>query len=111
MKKTWELHKSVPLKVWADIDIGIADEVRNLNKQPGVRTYWSCQGGQITKDKLSARYLVVGWRTKKAFKYLQHKYGDKLRAHRDHKRVAEYSDDSAWVLLWPELKDYKEVRV
>jgi hypothetical protein len=37
-------HETIPVQVWADIDIGIADDVRWLNSLPGVRTFASCQG-------------------------------------------------------------------
>jgi hypothetical protein len=37
-------HQTVPVLVWADIDIGIAEHVRWLNSLPGVRTFTSCQG-------------------------------------------------------------------
>jgi len=39
-----DMHKTVPLKVWADVDEGIAPLVRYLNTIPGVRTLASCQG-------------------------------------------------------------------
>ncbi len=37
-------HQTVPVAVWVDIDIGIAEHVRWLNSLPGVRTFTSCQG-------------------------------------------------------------------
>ena len=37
-------HQTIPVQVWADIDIGVADLVKYLNTIPGVRTYASCQG-------------------------------------------------------------------
>lgn len=37
-------HKTIPVQVWADIDIGIASMVTYLNTIPGVRTMASCQG-------------------------------------------------------------------
>lgn len=37
-------HETVPVQVWVDIDLGIADDVRWLNSFPGVRTFTSCQG-------------------------------------------------------------------
>lgn len=39
-----EIHKTVPIKVWVDIDKGIAHHVRWLNRLKGVRTFASCQG-------------------------------------------------------------------
>ena len=38
------IHKTVRVKVWADIDEGVADMVRYLNTLPGVTTHASCQG-------------------------------------------------------------------
>jgi hypothetical protein len=38
------IHETIPVQVWADIDVGIADLVKLLNKIPGVRTFASCQG-------------------------------------------------------------------
>jgi hypothetical protein len=38
------IHKTVPLKVWIDVDEGISDVVEYLNTIPGVRTHASCQG-------------------------------------------------------------------
>jgi len=37
-------HKTRPVQVWQDIDVGIADMVEHLNTIPGVRTDASCQG-------------------------------------------------------------------
>lgn len=37
-------HATVPVLVWADVDVGIADFVRYLNTLPGIRTHASCQG-------------------------------------------------------------------
>lgn len=37
-------HKTRPIQVWVDADLGIADMVEYLNTIPGVRTLASCQG-------------------------------------------------------------------
>jgi len=37
-------HKTIPILVWVDVDEGIADMVKYLNRIPGVRTLASCQG-------------------------------------------------------------------
>jgi hypothetical protein len=37
-------HKTVPVRVWIDVDIGIAALVVYLDGIPGVRTLTSCQG-------------------------------------------------------------------
>jgi hypothetical protein len=38
------VHETVPMLVWADIDLGIVDMVRRMNEIPGCRTEASCQG-------------------------------------------------------------------
>ncbi|MDE1971127.1 MAG: hypothetical protein KGI50_06170 [Patescibacteria group bacterium] len=38
------VHKTVPMQVWVDVDVGIAETVQYLNTIPGVRTHASCQG-------------------------------------------------------------------
>ncbi len=38
------VHKTVPIQVWADIDVGIVEMVKHLNTLEGVRTEASCQG-------------------------------------------------------------------
>jgi hypothetical protein len=37
-------HETVAVRVWVDVDVGIAEDVRWLNSLPGVRTFTSCQG-------------------------------------------------------------------
>jgi hypothetical protein len=39
-----EIHKTCPIKVWVDVDRGIAKTVLRLNMIRGVRTHASCQG-------------------------------------------------------------------
>lgn len=38
------IHRTIPIQVWVDVDVGIADVVRYLNAIEGVRTHSSCQG-------------------------------------------------------------------
>lgn len=38
------IHTTIPVQVWVDVDNGIADIVKHLQKIPGVRTHASCQG-------------------------------------------------------------------
>ncbi len=38
------IHKTKPVQVWIDVDVGIADFVEALQAIPGVRTEASCQG-------------------------------------------------------------------
>lgn len=37
-------HETRAVRVWADVDLGVADMVEYLNTIPGVRTMASCQG-------------------------------------------------------------------
>jgi hypothetical protein len=55
-------HETVPMQVWADIDVGVADMVRDLNQLPGVRTHASCQGtiGEGGAEPYPA-YVEVSW--------------------------------------------------
>ena len=50
-------HKTRPVQVWVDIDLGIAEMVVYLNIIPGVRTHPSCQG-TIGKKGYVPRELV-----------------------------------------------------
>lgn len=56
------IHRTVSVLVWADVDEGIADVVRCLNKMPGVRTYASCQGtiGEGGAHPYEA-HVMVSW--------------------------------------------------
>ena len=49
-------HETVPMQVWADIDVGVAEMVKYLNTIPGVRTYAACQGGESYRP-----YVMVSW--------------------------------------------------
>ncbi len=63
------IHQTVPVQVWADIDVGIADLVRYLNTISGVRTHTSCQGtvGELSDDDKAAGaqesrpWVMVSW--------------------------------------------------
>lgn len=39
-----EQHMTRAMRVWVDVDLGIASIVEYLNTIPGVRTLYSCQG-------------------------------------------------------------------
>lgn len=39
-----DFHKTIPIQIWVDVDVGIVEMVRYLNTIPGVRTHASCQG-------------------------------------------------------------------
>ena len=62
------IHKTIPLLVWAYVDVGIADAVRRLNEIPGVRTHASCQGtlGEGGAEPYRP-YVMVSWSTPEAF--------------------------------------------
>lgn len=55
-------HATVPVLVWADVDVGIAAAVEALNALPGVRTHASCQGsvGEGGAEPYRA-YVMVSW--------------------------------------------------
>jgi len=67
-------HKTKPVRVWVDVDEGIADLVIYLNTIPGVRTYASCQGtiGEGGPHPYRAQ-VMCGW-TPEAFKRLQEEF-------------------------------------
>jgi len=44
MSRQVDGHPTVAIRVWVDVDAGIADLVLRLNEIPGVRTLASCQG-------------------------------------------------------------------
>lgn len=56
------VHKTVRVRVWADVDEGVADMVRQLNILEGVTTHASCQGtigeGGEAPYKL---YVLANW--------------------------------------------------
>ena len=64
-----EPHVTVAVQVWADIDVGIADFVRELNDIPDVRTHACCQGA--AGDGGYGPYVMVSWHTPEALAALQ----------------------------------------
>ena len=69
------VHQTVPIQVWADVDIGIVHMVRRLNDIPGVRTHASCQGTETEKGPNPYRpYVKVSWLSPEALKHLQHEF-------------------------------------
>lgn len=59
-----EPHKTIRMKVWADIDIGIAPTVERLNNIPGVTTQSCCEGYIEIASSASYRpYVNVSWDT------------------------------------------------
>lgn len=65
------IHKTVPVLVWADVDEGIADFVRYLNTLPGIRTLASCQGtiGEGGHEPYRPQVMVT-WEDDDAFAQL-----------------------------------------
>lgn len=70
-----KLHTTRAIKVWADVDEGIADFVLLLNEILGIRTIASCQGTigeggaapyeahvMVTWDDDAARQRLASWR-------------------------------------------------
>jgi predicted LPLAT superfamily acyltransferase len=53
-------HKTVRIKVWADIDEVIAPLVERLNEIPGVTTHASCQGQQAGPHPYGP-YVMISW--------------------------------------------------
>ena len=78
------IHETVPLKVWADVDVGIANMVRRLNEIPDVRTHASCQGtiGEGGASPYRA-HVMVSWRTPEAFRTIQTEF-DVSEVHDSH---------------------------
>lgn len=75
-------HQTIPVQVWVDVDVGIAECVRYLNTIPGVRTYASCQGciGELSdEDKADGAeeyraYVMVSWNDEETLRLLQADY-------------------------------------
>lgn len=62
------VHETVPVQVWADVDVGIAEMVKYLNTIPGVRTHASCQGTIGEGGPKPYRPQVcVSWDTEETF--------------------------------------------
>ncbi len=70
-----KIHQTIPVQVWADIDVGIADTVRYLNTIPGVRTHASCQGtlGEGGAAPYQA-FVMVSWPDKETLRRLQSEF-------------------------------------
>jgi hypothetical protein len=56
------IHKTRAVRVWADVDEGVADLVAYLNTIQGVRTFASCQGTIGEGGAAPYRpYVMVSW--------------------------------------------------
>lgn len=66
-------HPTIPIKVWIDADVGIADFVLALNEIPGIRTLASCQGtiGEGGPNPYEAQVMVT-WTDDAALARLSH---------------------------------------
>lgn len=62
------IHETVPVQVWIDVDMGIADVVRCLTEMPGIRCHSSCQGtiGEGGPEPYAA-YVLVTWDDDEAY--------------------------------------------
>jgi hypothetical protein len=67
------IHETRPVKVWVDVDAGIADFVLALNDIPGIRTHASCQGtfGEGGAEPYGA-HVMVTWKDDDALARLSH---------------------------------------
>ena len=72
-------HKTRPIKVWVDVDEGIADFVLLLGEIPGIRTLSSCQGtiGEGGPAPYEAQVMVT-WTDEAAYKRLAEFKVDRL---------------------------------
>jgi len=70
-----EPHLTIPVLVWADIDIGVAKIVADLNRIDGVRTHASCQGtiGEGGPEPYPAR-IMVSWENDNALDRIRRRY-------------------------------------
>ena len=68
-----EVHvETIPVMIWEDIDVGVADLVKELNARSDMRTFSSCQGinGELP--------WVLGWAlTEEADAWLRANYDTK----------------------------------
>lgn len=57
-----KIHDTVPILVWADVDMKMAKLIERLNRIPGVRTYNCCQGtiGEGGAEPYEP-YVSVSW--------------------------------------------------
>lgn len=73
-------HKTRPVQVWADVDLGIADIVEQLNSVEGVRTHASCQGtiGEGGPAEYGP-YVDVSWTDEETLEVLKTKYNIEVK--------------------------------
>jgi hypothetical protein len=63
--KSLDNPRKVPVKVWENIDAGIALLVVRLNKIPGIRTWSSCQG-DLDSTEDNRPFVLVRWTNERA---------------------------------------------
>ena len=68
-------HKTRPVQVWVDADLGIANMVEDLNNIEGVRTHASCQGsiGEGGPEQYGP-YVEISWPDKETLELLRQEY-------------------------------------
>lgn len=69
------VHSTVAVQVWVDVDEGIAPDVIRLNAMPGVRTLSSCQG-TIGEGGAApyGKYVMVSWEDDDALARIRGEY-------------------------------------
>lgn len=69
------VHETVPVQVWIDVDVGVADVVRQLQGIEGIRTHASCQGtiGEGGAEPYPA-YVMVSWNDDAALSRLDQEF-------------------------------------
>jgi hypothetical protein len=67
-------HQTIPIRVWVDVDVGIAAMVRYLNSIPGVRIHASCQGTTREGGPAPYRPQVMATWTDEVFERLQREF-------------------------------------
>lgn len=91
------IHQTVPVQVWVNVDIGIADIVRELQEIPGVRTWSSCQGtiGEGGLEPYRA-YVRLFWPDAATLALLQSRYDVEVESEKNQwGKVRPRSDSEA----------------
>ena len=82
-------HETRPVKVWVDVDIGIATIVERLNTFDGVRTDASCEGGDTYGP-----YVMAHW-TPEGLKHIAREFDVKPEG------------NGYWGYVYPKINDSK----
>lgn len=80
------VHRTIPVQVWVDVDVEIAEMVKYLNTIPGVRTLSCCQGtiGEGGPDPYRA-FVSVTWDSDQTLQRLKREFD-----------VSPPTDDPEW---------------